>query len=111
MELNIKYILSLEDSPRVRAACVIYLQNWLSSFYPERPDLVEKAQQLAKELGGNLTPPQLSWKYSWIRALFGWNAAKMAQLRYNEIKEASIRRWDKLMYDLEPSRTAKAPEV
>ena len=27
---------------RVRAACVNYMQNWLISFYPQRPDLVGK---------------------------------------------------------------------
>src|SRR5438067_1580342 len=29
MQLNVRYIRSLEDSPRVRKACVNYLQTWL----------------------------------------------------------------------------------
>jgi hypothetical protein len=37
----------------VRAACVRYLQNWLMCFYPERPDLVQKAEDMARELGSN----------------------------------------------------------
>ena len=45
MESHIDYIRSLEDSDRVRAACVQYLQNWLLSFYPDRLDLVEKAER------------------------------------------------------------------
>src|SRR2546430_11727081 len=31
---------SLEDSERVRKACLNYLQTWYENFYPERPDLV-----------------------------------------------------------------------
>src|SRR5262249_36099872 len=34
MQLHLKYIRSLEDSPRVRAACIAYLQEWLIYFYP-----------------------------------------------------------------------------
>src|SRR5271154_5829534 len=39
MELHLRYIRSLENSQRVRDACVTYLQNWLVYFYPDRPDL------------------------------------------------------------------------
>ena len=67
MQLHIGYLRSLEDSDRVRAACVNYLQTWLPELYPERLDLVEKAAQLAESLGGRLqVPPPLSWKYAWI---------------------------------------------
>jgi hypothetical protein len=78
MRLHIRYLLSVEDSERSRAACVRYLQTWLDSFYPERPDLVKEAEHLAVELGGRLTPPRLSWKWDWIRRLFGWSAARRA---------------------------------
>ena len=57
MELHIRYIRSLEDSDRVRAACLKYLQNWLLSFYPNRPDLVANAREMARALGGNLEEP------------------------------------------------------
>src|SRR5208283_714905 len=52
MQLHIRYLRSLEDSERVRRACVQYLQNWLIFFYPERLDIFEQAQAMAKELGG-----------------------------------------------------------
>src|SRR5208282_1367964 len=39
MRLTISYLRSLEDTPRSRAACVTYLQNWLVFFYPQRMDL------------------------------------------------------------------------
>ena len=34
----IRYLLSLEDSPRTRRACVQLLHDWLPDFYPSRPD-------------------------------------------------------------------------
>lgn len=98
MELNIRYIRSVDDSPRVRAACVTYLRNWHLSFYPERPDLEKKAQDLAGALGGQLPPPTLSWKYIWIQRLFGWIAAKRCQQWYNMRKSNIKRLFDKALY-------------
>ena len=54
MRLHVNYLRSLEDSDRTRAACCTYLQNWLIHFYPERPDIVEDLQELARSLGGQL---------------------------------------------------------
>ena len=83
MKLQIGYLRAREDSDRVRAACVTYLQTWLPVFYPNRPDLVQEAQQLAASLGGRLSLPKASWKYAWIEKLFGFAAAKHTQLYYN----------------------------
>lgn len=106
MELNIGYLRSLEDSPRVRAACVTYLRNWLPNFHPERPDLVERARKMAEALGGELPPPRLSWKYAWIQRLFGWPAAKLAQVYYNQIKSSVASHADRLLWRLEGGRGA-----
>ena len=108
MEMHIGYLRSLEDSPRTRAACVQYLQNWLIFFYPERKDIFEQAQRAAQELGGEVTVPRLSWKYSWIEALFGWDLAKRAQVLAPQLRWAAVRAWDKAMFrarklDLEAS--------
>ena len=101
MELHIRYIRSLEDSPRVRDACVTYLQNWLVFFYPDRPDLVKKCEEMAANLGGTIRPPTLSWKYSWIAALLGRQQAKRAQIILPRIKWSLIQRWDKLLFEIE----------
>ncbi len=101
MQLHIRYIRSLKDTARVRAACVRYLQNWLIFFYPERPDLVKQAEQLAAELGGRLEVPKLSWKYSWIAATFGWGLAKRAQITLPNLRWTVQRFWDKTLYQLE----------
>lgn len=104
MQIHIKYLRSLEDSERVRSACVKYLRNWLIHFYPEHPDIVREAEQLAEELGGHLGRPHLSWKYSWIKAMFGWRAAKRAQLTARSFRWSLQRSWDRALFDLENHR-------
>jgi hypothetical protein len=88
---------AMEDSARVRAACVNYLQTWFIHFYPTRPVIVEAAQELAASLGEHLECLELSWKYAWIRKMLGWSAAKRAQLSYNQYKSSVVRSWDKAM--------------
>jgi glycosyltransferase involved in cell wall biosynthesis len=95
MQLHIGYLRSLEDSDRVRAACVKYLQNWLAGFYPERLDIVKRAQEMARDLGGQLELPRFSWKYSWIEALFGRRLARRAQVSLGRVKLSLVRSWDK----------------
>lgn len=98
MELHIGYLRSLENSPRVRAACVQYLQNWSVFFYPERLDLVEQMQKMAEELGGKLKVPRLSWKYSWIEPIFGSALARRAQIFLPRLKWSLLRSWDKALF-------------
>jgi hypothetical protein len=80
---------------------VNYLQIWLPTFYPNRPDLVREAQQLAASLGGRVPLPKPSWKYAWIEKLFGVGAAKHTQMYYNQAKSFALRAWDRMMYELE----------
>lgn len=94
IQLHIRYIRSLEESERVRAACLVFLQRWLVYFYPEKLDFVKQVDALAAQLGGRLEPPRLSWKYAWIQKVFGWTAAKRAQLFYNQCKSSLMRSWD-----------------
>ncbi len=101
MQLQMGRLRSLEDSERVRAACLRHLQTCFIYFYPNRPDLVQKAEQLAASLGGRLSLPKASWKYAWIEKLFGFAAAKHAQLYYNQAKSSVLRAWDKMMYSFE----------
>jgi glycosyltransferase involved in cell wall biosynthesis len=98
MQLHIHYLRTLEDSDRVRAACVDYLQTWLPALYPERLDLVEKTVQLAASLGHQLQlPPPLTWKYAWIEKCFGSPAAKRATIVMPRCRWTMARSWDKLL--------------
>jgi glycosyltransferase involved in cell wall biosynthesis len=101
MRLHIEYLRSLEESERVRRACVKYMQCWYPCFYPERPDIMAELQCLGGELGGHLEIPNLSWKYTWIKSIFGWNAAKRVQSAFSEVRSSLLRQWDKAMFERE----------
>jgi len=98
--LCIDYLLSLENSERTRTACVKYLQTWLVYFYPEQRELIQKINTLAQKLGGNLSPPELSWKYAWIKKVFGWEAAKNTRDMARRTKLLAYMNWDRLLYKL-----------
>jgi glycosyltransferase involved in cell wall biosynthesis len=100
MKLHIQYLRSLEESERVRKACVKYMQNWFGNFYFDRPDLVAELQSLAAELGGRLEPPRLSWKYAWMKSVFGKNAARRAQMTLAQVRGSWLRGWDKAMFQM-----------
>ena len=101
IQLHIGYLRSLEDGERVRAACVKFLQDSLLVFYPDRFDIVERAEQLAATLGGRLQVPRLSWKYAWIQKSFGWPLAKQGMFVARHMKGSVLRLWDKVLYRLE----------
>jgi glycosyltransferase involved in cell wall biosynthesis len=101
MKLHVKYLRSLEESERVRKACLTYMQNWFHNFCPDRPDIVAELQSLAAELHGHLDTPRLRWKYAWMEPIFGLHAAKHAQMALPQMKASLIRSWDKMMYRLE----------
>lgn len=101
MKLHVKYLLSLEDSPRTRSACVKYLQVWYPNFYLSRPDLAAELETLAVSLGGQLAPPELSWKYAWIQKALGWQTATAIQMNYNKLKTDLLRTCDKMASRLE----------
>jgi glycosyltransferase involved in cell wall biosynthesis len=108
MQLHIRYLCSLEDSPRVREACVAYLQNWLPFFYPIRPDLVKQAEELAASLGGKLYPPQLSWKATLFSAVFGRRQMKRAQAILVRIRWSLIQWWDKMLFQIDARKSTES---
>jgi glycosyltransferase involved in cell wall biosynthesis len=107
IQLHIGYLRSREDSVRVRAACITYLQNWLIYFYPERSDLVQQAAGMAAQLGGRLQVPRLSRKYSWIAATIGCSRAKRVQFQLSHLRWSSRRLWDKVLFRARLSATSR----
>jgi hypothetical protein len=100
MKLHIKYLRSLEDSERVRAACLFYIGSWLHEFYPYRPDLAEELKRATEQLGGRFEEPRLSRKYQWIVDRFGWRAARRAQILLPKVRWSVAIEWDRLMFNL-----------
>ncbi len=101
MKAHIGYLRSLEESERAHAACVKFLQNWMVFFYPERLDIFEEAAEMARDLGGKLIVPPMSWKYSWIKVMFGLSIAKRAQILLPRLKWSVIRFWDNVLSRIE----------
>lgn len=109
MQLHIGYIRSLEDSDRVRAACLSFLRIWLPEFHPDRPDLVRRAQALAVELGGTLDVPRFSAKYAWLDKMAGPSVAKRAQVSARRARWAVQRSFDRFMVTAEDRLRKTSP--
>lgn len=114
IQLHIRYIRSLDDGRQTRLACVKYLQRYITEFYPDRADVVEQARVMARDLGGRLTAPRLFWTipligetqlpYSWIKAVFGWRAAKRARLYLPALIWGAVRTGDRVLFRIENRR-------
>ena len=91
---HIQTLRAMEDSQRMRSACLKLLQRWSIYFYPERPDIINKMSMLAAELGGRLDMPVLKLKYRLIQKAFGWRIAKKARFFLPSIRTALEREWD-----------------
>lgn len=111
MKLHIQHLRSLEESERVSKACVMYMQIWYGIFYMNSRDIVAEMQNLAAELGGRLQEPHLRRKYSWMEPILGQGAAQWAQMALPQLKVQAIRRFDKLMYELQTREKMRGPET
>jgi glycosyltransferase involved in cell wall biosynthesis len=107
MQLQINHLLAREQSERVRAACLTCLQSEFLFFYPESPKIIERMKAMAADIGGQLEVPQLSWKYAWMRNLFGWGAAKHARFFFPNLKRSLVIRYDQTMFRLESMKPAR----
>jgi hypothetical protein len=104
LKRHVQLLRSLEESERVRKACLAYIQTWYEHFYPDRPDLAAELQALAAQLHGRLEAPRLHWKYAWMKPVLGWRAAKWAARALPTFKASLLREWDKAMFKLEAGR-------
>ena len=101
MKSHVEQIRAVEDSARVKAACLQYLQWWSFYFVPSRPDLTRETEKLAASLGGHLQPPRM-WnnRYQVVQKMFGWNVAKRAQSLVPQMRASFSRSWDKALFRL-----------
>ncbi len=53
---------------------------------------------MARSLGGNLGTPGLSWKYSWIKKIFGWHIAKSGQQLILKTRWTAGKTWDHTVF-------------
>jgi hypothetical protein len=106
MKLHIQYLRSLEESERVRKACLAFLQTKTIDFYPERPDIFAELQKMAAQFQGRVEEPRLRRKYAWMVPLFGWNVAKSISFKFPLLKDSLIRNWEKALFKLEARRNS-----
>jgi glycosyltransferase involved in cell wall biosynthesis len=92
---QIAVLRSLEDGPKTRTAGLACLQNLSIFLYPERLDLFGTARRLAAELGGDIIPPDMGWKYNGIRRIFGWRTAKRLRRAVRLGKTRLDKMWDR----------------
>jgi glycosyltransferase involved in cell wall biosynthesis len=100
LRLQIQYLRSLEESERVREACLTFLQNWYPEFYPDWPALVAEIDALAADLGGTVQSPPASAKYVWIGRVLGRATADWARGNVPEFKSSLKRQWDKTLFKM-----------
>lgn len=105
IRLHIQYLRWLEESARVREACIKYLQTWMPMFSPYRPDIIAEMQRFAAVLGAEIDLPEiidpLRWKFAWMKNIFGDTVAYKAQRYLPRMKHATIRAWDRTMFEFE----------
>jgi glycosyltransferase involved in cell wall biosynthesis len=102
----IRYLLSIEDSPRARAACVQLLQDWMFDLWGH-DSVVAEAQRLATELGSTLDRPALKWKYKPIEWLFGYDAAFKARRILPTARAHMACNVDRLLYTLSRAEASR----
>ena len=101
MRRCIEHFRNLEDSAESRAACVKFLQDRLVYFYPENQEIINRMDELARELGASLLPPPLSWKCQMGRPCHPqFAAAKACSTVLASSTLLAGRSWDKFMYRL-----------
>ncbi len=95
---NIRMLRAIEDSERVRTACLKLLQRWSVHVYPERHDIMSEIALLASDLGGQIHPPVLKLKYRLLQKAFGWKITKKAQLLLPALRSIPEKEWDRMIY-------------
>lgn len=100
LQLYFENLRARDDSPRVRAACVRYLQTTLNDLCPDSAVVMDKAQVMAGSCGGRLSEPTLPRKYALVQRALGRTQAKRVQLGYNGLKSSMFRSFDAALFRL-----------
>ncbi len=86
LQVTVRHLLDLHDSPENRAAAVQHLQTFSDYFAGGDSSYLDRLANLAAELGGRLEPPQLGWKYYPLEKTLGPRAARNAMRNWRAAK-------------------------
>jgi GT2 family glycosyltransferase len=105
IRLHIKYLHQMETSERTRQTAITYLRTWLPGFSYCRLNIAKEMKEMGLALGGEVkmieTVDVLSWKFAWMKNIFGSRFAFWAQTCLPRFKHRTIRSWDKAIFQLE----------
>lgn len=79
LTLGTGHLLAVDDGPRARAACANLFQDFAYTYYPEHPDLRDRALRRVRELGGSALAPDGPPGFRALRRLIGWRLARRAE--------------------------------
>lgn len=95
MRLHLDYLRSLEDSPRVRAACFRYLAGWHGVFDPASASM-RKLEAMASDLGPLPEDISIRRKYRWLLPLIGRRGVWRTQVLLPQVKARVLSRCDQI---------------
>jgi glycosyltransferase involved in cell wall biosynthesis len=104
--LCIDHLRSLDDTLQTRQACVRFLQRRLPYFYPLNPTIVEAANSLARDLGGSLSTPETTLRFTLARRSLGWERAMKLKNTLSTAEMRCRRTIDKLLELVERAKAA-----
>jgi glycosyltransferase involved in cell wall biosynthesis len=103
LTLCIRHLSSVEDSERTRRASLKLLQDYLHHFYPDKTEQLEKINNLAFKLGGELQAPSYCWKINLLKWIIGLKAANNTVNTLRKLKLIIAVKRDELLYKISRS--------
>lgn len=73
------HLLAVRNDPAARRSCANLLQDFIYTYYPEHPDLLEKMARRVEELGGATLSPDGPPRFQVLRRFVGWKMARRVQ--------------------------------
>lgn len=95
--LCVDYLLNLENNEISRIACMKFLQRFVNNIHLGDSIIIKRNQARIKELGGEISPPTESKKFSIFKLIFGKNAARIVKKWFWNIEIILKKIWDKLL--------------
>jgi len=95
--VHVRTLMSLEDSPRTRSACLKLLTRWSGFFWPDRPDLWQRMRLLSNELGAELPQPLSREGHGWMRKIVSQSRARRARRILSALRSRASELWEHLL--------------
>lgn len=100
MRLCMDHLLTLANNETTRSACLNFLQRRVFLFYPGKHEILEKVNELARDLGGTLCQPdeRWGWKFALAKKILGWKNAMFLKSITWKAEISARKNWDRLFY-------------